>query len=352
VHRKVDYHYRYNRADAERAVWEVMHRRIGACVGALNGAVYFIAFALIVAVFGYFTIQTGAANSDSKVLSFLGKSAEDLQSTGMDKAVAPFNPASEKYFEFSDTAGLLFHNRSLVDRLYNYPVFAAMAEEPTYKELGKDRELQQMIKGQASLNEILANPKVAEVVSNSDVATRVLDLDFKDLRQYLETGKSEKYAQEKILGRWAYDELSTLQLSKKLKPDVTASVWFRMKNELTQRFDNSEFTAFYDNKAKLVLATNMDGKASPLQAVPVRTTRPGATPGAPPVAITVTNFVPQWFITNATYSAVGKWSGTAPNYFVSLGNKNGTATAEGKLQGDQLAFGFEGRALVFRRLPD
>src|SRR5262245_35821463 len=36
VHRKVDYHYRYNRQDAERAVWEVMHRRVGACLGALN----------------------------------------------------------------------------------------------------------------------------------------------------------------------------------------------------------------------------------------------------------------------------------------------------------------------------
>jgi hypothetical protein len=352
VHRKVDYYYRYQRDDATRAVWEVMHRRVGACVGALNGTVYFVAFALIVAVFGYFTIQTGAANSESKVLSFLGKSAEDLQSTGMDKAVAPFNPASEKYFEFSDIAGLLFHNRTLVDRLYNYPVFAAMAEEPTYRELGADKELQGMIKGQASLNDILANEKVAAVVSNSDVATRVLELDFKDLRQYLETGNSEKYAQEKILGRWSYDELSTLQLNKKLKPDVLASVWSRMKNEYMERFDNSVFTAFYDNKAKFVLATNMDGRATPYQPVPMRGTRPGATPGAAPIAVTVTNFVPRWFITNATFSAVGKWSGTAPNYFVSLGNRNGTATSEGKLQGDQLAFGFEGRALVFRRIPD
>ncbi len=352
VHRKVDYFYRYQRDDATRAVWEVMHRRVGACVGALNGTVYFLAFALLVAVFGYFTIQTGAAESNSKVLSFLGKSAEDLQRTGMDKAVAPFNPAAEKYFDFADIAGLIFHNRALVDRLYQYPVFAAMAEEPVYREMGADKELQGMIKGQASLNEILANPKVAEVVSNSDIATRVLELDFNDLRQYLETGKSEKYAQEKILGRWAYDETSTLLLNKKLKPEVPASRWFLMKNELTQRFDNSVFTAFYDNKAKLVLATNLDGKASPLQAVPARGLRPGGAPGAAPVAITVTNFVPLWFFTNATYSALGKWSGTAPNYFVTLGNKNGTSTAEGKLLADQMAFGFEGRALVYRRIAD
>src|SRR4051812_18668213 len=79
VHRKIDYHYRYNRDDATRAVWEIMHRRLGACIGALNGTVYFVVFALIVSVFGYFTIQTGAGENNSKVLSFLGKSAEDLQ---------------------------------------------------------------------------------------------------------------------------------------------------------------------------------------------------------------------------------------------------------------------------------
>lgn len=350
VYRKIDYHYRYNRDDATRAVWEVMHRRLGACIGALNGTVYFIVFALIVSVFGYFTIQTGAAESPSKVLSFLGKAADDLKNTGMDKAVAPFSPATEKYFDASDIAGLLYHNRSLVDRLYNYPVFAAMAEEPTYKDLGKDRELQGMIRGQASLGEILDNAKVSEVVSNTDIATRVMELDFKDLRQYLETGKSDKYSAEKILGRWGYDELTTLEYTRKLKPDVTASTWYRVKNELTSRFDNAVFTAFYDNKAKLVLATNMDGKASPLRPVPARVTRPG--PGGVTQTITVTNFVPEWFFTNATFSALGKWSGSAPNYFVTLGNKNGSATSEARLEGEKLGFAFENRLLVFRRLPD
>src|SRR5688572_15812828 len=102
VHRKVEYHYRYNRHDAERAVWEVMHRRVGACIGALNGTVYFVIFALIVSVFGYFTIQTGGGENPSKVLSTLGKAAADLQETRMDKVVAPFNPASEKKFDASD----------------------------------------------------------------------------------------------------------------------------------------------------------------------------------------------------------------------------------------------------------
>src|SRR5687768_11089897 len=57
IHRKIEYHYRYHRQDAERAVWEVMHRRVGACIGAMNGAVYFVVFAIIVAAFGHYTIQ-------------------------------------------------------------------------------------------------------------------------------------------------------------------------------------------------------------------------------------------------------------------------------------------------------
>lgn len=338
VHRKVEYYYRYHRHDAERAVWEVMHRRLGACIGAMNGTVYFIVFAIIVNVFGYFTIQTGAGENPSKVISFLGKAAGDLKETRMDEAVASFTPAGEKYMDASDVAGLIYHNRSLVGRLYNYPVFAAMAEEPAFKTLGEDKELQTLIKGQSTLNEILANPKVEEVVSNSDVATRVVNLDFKDLKEYLETGSSPKFAQEKILGHWRYDTLATLQLNKKLKPDVAASVWFRVKSELTERLDDAVFTAFHDNKAKLTLTRNMEGKSTPL--IPVR------------LANGQTNFNPRWFTTNASFSSVGKWSGSAPNYLVTLGNKNGTATSEGKLEDGKLSFAFEGKALSFTRLPE
>ena len=47
-----------------------------------------------------------------------------------------------------------------------------------------------------------------------------------------------------------------------------------------------DVTSGKNPEAKLVLATNMDGRASPLRPVPVRTTRPGGTPGAAPIAVT------------------------------------------------------------------
>ena len=342
VHRKVEYHYRYNRDDATRAVWEVMNSRLGAAVGVLNGTVYFFVFAIIIAVFGYTTIQVGGSESNSRILSFLARAAEDLKNTSMDKVVAPFNPAPPRYFDTADTMGLLHHNRNLVDRLENYPVFAAMAQQPIYQSLGQDKELQTLIQSKGSLDEILANPTVQNVLSNSDLMTRVMELDMLDLNQYLETGVSPKFEKEKILGRWSYDLLETIRANKALKPDVAATVWLRMKNEFNERFDDSLFTAFHDNAAKFMLKTNMDGRASPFDARPIRL----------PNGQIRTNYVPQWFNTNALYSATGKWSGSAPNYLITLGNRSGSGTVEGRLENNRLSFQFDGRALVFNRLPD
>jgi hypothetical protein len=316
VHRKVEYHYRYNRDD---------------------GVVYFVVFALITAVFGYTTIQIGGGESNSKVLSFLGKAAEDLKVTSMDKVVAPFNPAPVQYFDRADTLGLLYHNRGLVDRLESYPIFAAMAQQPIYQTLGADKELQSLIRNKASFDEIMANATVQNVLSNSDIMTKVMEIDVLDLNQYLETGVSPKFEKEKILGQWNYDVLATLRLNKALKPDVAASTWFRLKNELSERFVDSRFAAFHDNVAKFQLAPRMEAQPTPRIPTPIRL----------PNGQIQTNLVPRWFTTNATYSAAGKWSGSPPNYLISLGNKNGTATSEGKLEGTQLSFQFEGKALSF-----
>jgi hypothetical protein len=343
VHRKVEYHYRYNRDDASRAVWEVLQKRIGACIGVLNGMVYFLVFALLVAVFGYTTIQIGGSEIESKVLSFVGRAAEDLQETRMDKVVAPFHPAADRYFDTADTLGLLYHNRNLIDRVENYPIFAAMAEQPIYKSLGKDKELQTLIRNKGSFEEILANPTVREVVTNSDIVTRVMEIDVLDLKEFLETGSSPKFSQEKLLGRWSFDLPGSIRLNKALKPDVTAGNWFRVKNELVERFDDSVFTAFHDNTAKFMLVTNVDGRPSPFYPLPPQRLANGRV---------VTNMAPRWFTTNAVSSATGKWSGSAPNYLITLTSRGGSGTVEGTLEKDRLSFQLEGKALSFARIPD
>jgi hypothetical protein len=343
VHRKVEYSYRYHRDDASRAVWEVMMKRVGACVGALNGLVYFLVIALLVSVFGYTTIQIGGNESNSSTLSFLGRTADDLKATQMDKVVAPFNPAPTNYFDFADTLGLLYHNRNLQDRVESYPLFAAMAQQPVYKALGADKDLQNLIKTKGSFEEILANPTVSEVMTNTDLVKIVLDMDILDFKEYLETGVSPKFSQEKLLGRWRYDLQESIRMNKALKPDVAASQWSRVKNELVERFDDAVFTAYHDNTAKFMMATNMDGRASPMENLP---------PVRLPNGRIVTNSIPRWATTNALASATGKWSGSAPNYLITLNMRGAQATVEGTLNKENLSFQVAGKALSFKRLAD
>ena len=132
--------------------------------------------------------------------------------------------------------------------------------------------------------------------------------------------------------------LGTLQLNKTLKPDTTASTWNRMKTELMERHEDSVFTAIHDNKAKLTLTPRMEGRASAFTPIRLPNGR--------------TNYNAVWFTTNASYSATGKWSGSAPHYLITLGNANGTATSEGKLTDEKLTFSFEGKPLSFTRLPE
>ncbi len=340
VFRKVDYYYRYKVTDAHRAFWERMHRGVGAAVGSLNGLLYFIVFALVIEVGGYFAVQTGGEESNSKVMWFMAKAGNDLKDTKMDKVVAPFNPAPQKFYEVSDLLGLLYHNRGLKQRLYNYPVFAAMAERPIFQALGSDPGVQKLVDS-GTLSEMLQHEKIQEVYTNADLFNEFMALDLKDVKQYLETGASPKFADERILGRWAYDFDTSLQLNKRSKSDIPASTWYRLKREIADRFKGAQFTAYYDKKVTLTISPAVEGKTSPVQPF-------GVLPNKQ------TNYVSVWWNTNATYSASGTWKGSAPTYIVELSNKNGKKSSEAKLtdNNSKLTFEFEGKKVAFDRLPD
>jgi len=337
VFKKVDYHYRYNVSDAHRAFWERMHRRVGAGIGALNGLIYFFIFALFIDAAGYVTIQTGGDESGSKVLWFITRAAQDLRDTHMDKVVGPFNPAPEKYYEVSDLLGTLYHNRALKGRVEEYPVFAAMADRPLFHDMASDAAFQKALDS-GTLEDLLENGKFQEAVTNAALYDEFTSVDLGDLKQYLETGVSPKFADQPILGRWAYDPNASIELNRALHRDIGASGWVRLRKELSERFRGALLSTFFNNKAVLKLSAATEGKASPMRPVSVVRFQ--------------TNYAALWYFTNASYSATGKWSGASPAYLITLGNKNGTATSEAKLEGKRLSFKFEEKEIAFDKLPD
>src|SRR5512135_2288608 len=56
VHHKADVFYRYKVADVQQIMWERVNRRLGLCVGLLNGLAYFVLLSLFIYNISYWTV--------------------------------------------------------------------------------------------------------------------------------------------------------------------------------------------------------------------------------------------------------------------------------------------------------
>ncbi|MBI5383094.1 MAG: CvpA family protein [Verrucomicrobia bacterium] len=263
VHRKVEYHYKYRVPDAIRALWERMNRRTGMCLGLINGWVYFLLTCLVISTLGYFTTQIGGSESSSYLMKAVTKMAEDLRSTGMDKAVGGLNPAPERYYEIADALGFVANNRAVVRRIGSYPPFAVLAKTPVFQGMGTDREYLRLVESERDPSAILSHARTQEVITNSAVMTELLAVDLKDLTNYLATGKSAKYDLDRILGTWVYDFPASLKLAKAQEPDLRTTRMMQLRKELTDRYERAVFTATLDNRAAVTLPANIEGTAGP-----------------------------------------------------------------------------------------
>src|SRR5688572_30621219 len=132
IHQKLDAYYKYKESDTKRRLFERLNSRLGIAVGATNGVVYFFIFAVSAYVLGYFATQVKGSPSDTiatKIAATLGESAE---ASGMHRAVSPFLPVGENYYDAADVVGAVYHNPLLQKRLASYPVFVTLAERPEF----------------------------------------------------------------------------------------------------------------------------------------------------------------------------------------------------------------------------
>ena len=298
AHRKVEQRYKYHVTDAERALWNRLMQQIGLSIGVVTGAVYTLVICVVVSVLGYLTVQVGGQHSGSRLTRIVNAMAVDLQATGMHKVVAAMNPAPEMYFEVVDLFGLLYQNRLLQARLETYPPFVVMATQPEWQAIGADKEIQQQLQTEQSLTPILEHPKIQAVLTNVAIYKQLLEIDRKDLRAYLETGKSAKYDSEAILGRWHYDYPESFRLVRQNKArmaSITSSQFLRLKNDLEFRHDGAVLQATCDRKASIVLPPNIEN------------TRPPNSPSNAPPRL----------------SLRGEWTLGARGYQLTLTDKNG-----------------------------
>jgi hypothetical protein len=311
VHKKVDVYYKYKAGDLRLALWERLNARIGACLGLLNALAYLVLISWVAFSFSYWTAQMASGDTDPKLVRLLNRIGHDALSTGMAKVARAIDPLPSVFYEAADLAGLLYQNSLLEARLSRYPTFLPLAERPEFQALAQDKGFVELRLRRAPIREVLDNPNISSMVNNPEELRLLWDVvtpDLKDLRAFLETGKSEKYS-EKILGRWFFDLNAVMVAYRKTKPNLPSSEMVKFRRSVAGTY------------SKMMLIAMPDGSLA------VKNMPQPKTPGG----LETQNFS-------------GHWKSVGSDYELNLGSGG---ERRGRLEAGRLVLAGEGLTLVF-----
>ena len=306
VHQKIDVFYKYKAGDLRLALWERLNRRLGLCLGLLNGTAYLILISFLIYSFSYWTVQMASSDSDPKnadptTLQILNRMGHDLQATGFYKVATSISKFSPSFYNAADVTGLLYQNSLMEARLARYPGILGLAERPEFQDLATDTQFTQMRLERKPIMAIIKHPKVEGILNNPETMKTIwstIEPDLKDLAAFLETGRSAKYDSEKILGRWNFDVNSIMAAIRQTKPNLTSSQMQKIKKPMVAAY----------MKTMLVAVPN---RQAILKSFPRNPTAPGE-----------------------TQTVQGKWEGAEGKYILNFSGNLGEIPAS--VEGDRL----------------
>jgi hypothetical protein len=267
VHAKIHRYFKYKTDEERRMLWERLNQQLGLCLGVFNGVVIVILVCIGFYMPGYFMVQVASEAKDPWWMNLVNSISRDLDKTGFCRALAPFVPASEFYFEASDTLGLVFQNPRLKDRLSRYPLFLPMAEEARFQEIGQDSAFQDFWKKQPSLQEFMDQARISPLLHDIDLYTNLVAMlrtDLPDLRNYLQTGLSPKYAEERLVDRWHFNLPASYAQTRQNKPNMVVAERQYVRALYSTIWDKATLIAFLDQTV-LLKNKNESGKPQSLK---------------------------------------------------------------------------------------
>ncbi len=316
VHRKVSVHYKYHAGDLRLALWERMNSRLGGCVGALNGTAYLVLVCFVFYNLSYWTVQIASDDNESRSAKLVNKIGNDLESTGMAKAARSVATLPENYYKVADLAGLICQNPQLSDRLGRYPAFISLFEGADLQQLAQDADFTNAWQSHAPMGEIMNQPAVKTLLQNNDLVNTVwttIETNLDDLTNYLQTGKSEKYDSEKILGFWDFNVGVTIAMLRESQPNIPSSQMRSVRALWTDAFAQTVFIAGTDGQVFLKNLPNFKSK--------------------PPSPETWT----------------GSWTADDTNYDLTLTSSGGNKSMTAKISNDRLTITDDKSTLIFDR---
>jgi hypothetical protein len=338
VHRKVDVYYKYKAGDLKQGLWKRLNPRIGLCLGLVNAAVYLILISLLIYVVSYATTQVVTGDDAATSVKLVNSAGKDLQSSGMAKIAAAIDPTPDTYYQAADLVGLIYHNDLLEGRLSRYPAFLSLGERPEFQAIANDQAFTELRQRQPPLSEVLKNPNAQAIVNNPDLLKEVWGIvmaNMQDLKQFLMTGQSAKYDEEKILGRWSANVNLTLAELKRTRPNISPTEMKQVKRIVAAVFEKTTLVAAPDKQVYLknVGKVKLGAPGAPPPAT--RGARPAAGPANVPLTVDFQSFK-------------GEWSPDGMRYHLSFADKGGGAM-EASVENDRLTVTGESYPMVFDR---
>ena len=247
--------------------YKAMNRKFGLCVGLIMATIYSVMALTLIYQLGNFTLPFRNDESDPRLLKTLNEAREQLDSTPFVKLAAVYDNTPELHYEVRDTLVLLLNNnaKTLEQHMRAYPGFYSLPETDEIKGLlgiededededeegddswqdtvevdnSSDESLYEMWKAQGgaysggglSLPKLLSNSDVVSAVNeryeelmaiepNSDEEKKLLAF-MEDIRHFFDTGESELYAKDVIVGRWKFAPNVSLRENKKTRSSIS-----------------------------------------------------------------------------------------------------------------------------------
>jgi uncharacterized membrane protein required for colicin V production len=232
VHWKLNTHFKFRTDEYTFSRWHRLNQRLGVSMGILAGVVYSLLVGVVIYVLGYLTVQVSAGERDTAAVRYLNQLRADLRSSGLEQLAAALDPAPRWYYTASDILGLLYHNSLLHSRLAAYPPLLILAERPEFQAVARDSAYQNMLATQASVAEIVQDPKTQAILANEGLLAELQQLDLEDLYTYLRTGESEIFRDRPILGRWEVDPYATMLQEKRRRSQMTTSEMLILRHQM------------------------------------------------------------------------------------------------------------------------
>ena len=252
LHQKMTLHFQYQKDEYLFFRWERLYKRLGFCVGLLNGAIYFFILMLPVYVAGYFVTEAAGADADAPAgLRLLANLRAELHDSRLDRVVAALDPVPPAIYQGADILDLVLRNPLLESRLAHYPPLLPLGAQKEIQDIASDVALQEMIQRQAKASDILNEPKIRAILTNAPLCEQIgslLDGNLADLQEYLITGKSPKFDGEKILGLWTIDVRVTLAGERSRHPELSPKQIAALRSTLVPLIAGFSLVAAPDNQ--------------------------------------------------------------------------------------------------------